>query len=199
MWADVEIEDIHRKTNRSACVRNIHDTRNMALDRRTRQQKIDLVIIVPWRIVSIPLRQNKALSKMREHTKPPQILNNPQTRLTIRHRRIQVMLFARLVHAEPFEVNVSTRPELGLHGTGDVDGGFHAELRHAILHDGELECNDAGHFDGAAETDFAVALREVQIADAEFCARDVHRQKDFGAAREVFDIAISLDSISKRL
>jgi hypothetical protein len=101
------------------------------------------------------------------------------------------MLFARLIHAEPLEVNIPTRPKLGLHGSGNIDWGLHAELSHATLHDAELERDDAGHFDGATETDLAVALREVQVADAEFRAGHVDGQKDFGAAGEVFNVAVA--------
>lgn len=62
------------------------------------------------------------------------------------------MLLAVLIHAEALEVNVPSRPELRLHGAGDVDWRGGAELRHAGFHDAEFERDYAGHFDGAAET-----------------------------------------------
>jgi hypothetical protein len=109
----------------------------MALHRRTTQQQIHLIIIVP---------------------KPSQILNDPQRRLPIRHRRIHVVLPPILIDAEPFKREVATGAELGLHGPLVEDGGFHAEVRHPVFHHGELQRDDAGHFDGAAEGDFAVAF-----------------------------------------
>jgi hypothetical protein len=139
-------------------------------------------------MVSIP---SISIATRGEHTKPSQILDDPQASLPIRHGRIQIMLFACLVYAEPFKVDIPAWPKLGLYGARDVNGRLHPELRHAVLHDGKLECDDAGHFDGAAETDFAITLREVQIANAEFRAGHMHGQKDFGPARQVLDIAVS--------
>ncbi len=49
----------------------------------------------------------------------------------------------------------------------------------------------ARHFDRAAERDFAIALREVQIADRQAAAVDVHREEHPGAARQVLDIAVA--------
>lgn len=57
----------------------INQPGNMSLNRRAAKQEIGLVIIIP---------------------KPPEVLNTPQRRLTIRHRRVQVMLLALLVNAE---------------------------------------------------------------------------------------------------
>lgn len=61
----------------------------------------------------------------------------------------------------------------------------------AALHDGQLQRDDAGHLDGAAEGDFAVALREVEVADAELGARDVDGEEDFAAPAQVFDVAVA--------
>lgn len=109
----------------------------MTLHRRTTQQQINLIIIIP---------------------KPPQILNTPQRRLPVRNRRVQIMLFPVFVDAEAFKVEVPSGTELGFHRTRDEDGGFHAELAHAVFDDIEFEGDAAGDFDGAAEGDFAVAL-----------------------------------------
>jgi hypothetical protein len=185
---DIEIKNVHRNTNCGASVWYVHDTRYMALNRRTREEEIDLVVVIPWHIVSIP---SISTATRGEHTKPPQILDDPQASLSIRHCRIQIMLFACLVYAEPFKVDIPAWPKLGLYRAGDVDGRLHPELRHAVLHDGKLECDDAGHLNGAAETNLAITLREVQVANAEFRTRDMHGQKDFGPARQVFDIAVS--------
>jgi hypothetical protein len=46
MRADIEVEDIHRETHRRARVRYVHNTRNVSLYWRTRQQKVNLIIVV---------------------------------------------------------------------------------------------------------------------------------------------------------
>jgi len=106
------------------------------------------------------LRKSKQTQKKRKLTKPSQILNHSQTSLTIRHRSIKIMLFALLIHTKALKVDVPPRTELRLHRTGDVNGTLHVELLHAALHDAEFDGDDACHFDGAAEGDFAVALEE---------------------------------------
>lgn len=94
-----------------------------------------------------------------------QILNDTQTRLAICHRRIEIMLLAVLIHGEAFKVDVSPWTKLRLDRAGDVDGTLHSKMSHPTLHHGELDCDNPGHFDGAAEADLAIALREVQISD----------------------------------
>ncbi len=80
---------------------------------------------------------------------------------------------------------------MGLHGPGQEQRALHPQVRHAVLHDVELDGDDTGHFDGAAEGDFAVALGEVEVADAEFGAFDVDGEVDFAAAAEVLDVAVA--------
>ena len=118
----------------------------MPLHRRTTQQQVNLVIIV---------------------AEPSQVLDHPQRRLSVRHRGIHVMLLPVLVDAEPFEGEVATGSELRLHGALVEDGGFHAEIGHAVFHDAEFQGDDAGHFNGAAKGYFAVALwiREKEIGE----------------------------------
>lgn len=70
------------------------------------------------------------------------------------------MLFALLIHTKPLKVDIPARTKLRLHRTRDVNGTLHVELLHAALHNAELDGDDACHFDGAAEGDFAVALEE---------------------------------------
>lgn len=96
-----------------------------------------------------------------------------------------------LVHAEALEVDVPARAKLRLDGTRDVDGALHADLRHATLHDRELDRDHTSHLNGTAEGNLAVALREVQVADGELGALDVHGQVDLAAAREVLDVAVA--------
>lgn len=47
MRADIEVEDIHWQPHRCTCVRYVYDTGNMTLYRCTRQQQVDLIIVVP--------------------------------------------------------------------------------------------------------------------------------------------------------
>lgn len=49
MRADIKVEDIHRQSHGRAGIGYIHDSRDMALYRRTRQQEVDLVIVVAYR------------------------------------------------------------------------------------------------------------------------------------------------------
>ena len=49
----------------------------------------------------------------------------------------------------------------------------------------------AGHLDGAAEGDLAVALREVDVAHREAAALHVDGEVDLRAAREVLDVAVA--------
>lgn len=96
-----------------------------------------------------------------------------------------------MIDAKPFKGQIPARPKLRLHGALVEDGRLHAHLRHAVFDHVELHRDDAGHLDGAAEGDFAVSLREVEVADGEFGARDVHGEVDFAASAEVFDVAVS--------
>lgn len=43
---DIKVEDINRQTNSCARVRNVHNARDVALDRRARQEEVDLIITV---------------------------------------------------------------------------------------------------------------------------------------------------------
>ena len=79
----------------------------MSLHRSTRQQKIDLVVVV-----SIP----------------PQVLNDSQAGLSISHCGVEVMLLSVFIDTEAFEVDVATRTELWLDWAGDVDGATESML-----------------------------------------------------------------------
>lgn len=109
----------------------------MSLDRSARQEQVHLVITVP---------------------KSLQVLNAPQRRLTVSDCSVHVVLLAETVDAEPFKIYVTTWSEVGLDGPWDVDGRLHVEPGHSLLHDGELDGDHAGHFDGAAEGYLTVAL-----------------------------------------
>ena len=141
----------------------------MPLNRRATQQQIRLIIIIP---------------------EPPQIFDTPQRCLPVRHRRIQIVLLALLVNAEPFKCQVPARSIMRFDRPGEEQGRFHAEVSHAVFHDGEFDGDDAGHFYGTTERDFAVALGEVEVADAEFGAFHMDGEVDFAAAAEILDIAV---------
>ncbi len=66
----------------------------MSLDRRATKQKVRLIIIIP---------------------KPPEVLNAPQRRLPIRHRRIKIMLFPLLINAETLKGQIPPRAIMRLH------------------------------------------------------------------------------------
>jgi hypothetical protein len=45
-----------------------------------------------------------------------------------------------------------------LNWSGKIDGGFHAQVGNAVLHDFEINGDDASHLNGTAEGDFAISL-----------------------------------------
>ena len=101
------------------------------------------------------------------------------------------MLHALLVDAEAFKGEIPARPIMRLHWSGQEQRTLHVQIRHALLHDGQLQRDDAGHLDRAAKGDFPVPLGEVEIADAKLGSRDVDREEDFAAAAQVLDIAVA--------
>jgi hypothetical protein len=130
LGADIEIENIHRQTERCAGIRDVNDTRNVALDRCAAEQQIDLVIAVAV---------------------AAEVLNRPETGLSVCDCRIEEVLLSLLVDREPLESKVSSGPVMWLHRAWQVNGRLHAHLRHAVLDHGEFDCDDAGHFDRPAE------------------------------------------------
>jgi hypothetical protein len=48
VWTDIKVENIHGQTYRRTCIRDIDDASNMSLHRRTRQEEVDLVIVVSY-------------------------------------------------------------------------------------------------------------------------------------------------------
>jgi len=78
-----------------------------------------------------------------------------------------------------------------LNWSWEVDWRFHSQIRHAILHDFEIDGDNTRHLDSSTEGDLTVTLREVQITDTEFRSLDVDWEEDFAATAQVLDIAIS--------
>lgn len=91
-------------------------------------------------------------------TEAPQVLDAAQRRLAIRNRSVQVMLLAVLIDAEALKGQVTSGAVVWLDRARQKQRGLHIEVGHAVLHDGQFDRDDAGHLDGAAKGDFAIAL-----------------------------------------
>ena len=115
----------------------------MPFNGNTAQHQIDLIIAVP---------------------KPLQILNHPQTTLSVGDGRVHVVLLAVFIDTEALEVNHATGPKLRLDRPGYIDRGFatdHAKLRLTVLDHLEFDCDNTSDLDCATERDFTVALWKV--------------------------------------
>ena len=123
-------------------------------------------------------------------TEPSQILDTPQRSLPIRHRRIEIILFPRMIHAEALKGQIPSGPIMRLHGPRQEQRAFHAQIFHPILHHAQFQRDHTRDLDRAAEADLPVALAEMQVADTEFRAFDVDREEDFAASRQVLDVAV---------
>jgi len=96
-----------------------------------------------------------------------------------------------MIYGESLEVDVASWPELRLHRSGDVDRTLQTQILHSVLDDRELDCDLASNLDRAAETDFAIALGEMQIPDGEFGSLNVDRQVDLATSRQILDVAVT--------
>lgn len=119
-----------------------------------------------------------------------QVLEYPEAGLFVCHRHIHVMLLPVLVDREALKRQHSAGAELRFDGARDEDGALHFQVLDPALHQRELERDDAGHLDRAAERDLSVALTEVQISNRELGARDVHGEVGLASARQVLDVAV---------
>ena len=79
----------------------------------------------------------------------------------------------------------------GSTGTRLEDRVDHAVLGDAALDDVDVQVDEAGHFDGAAERDFTVPLREVNVTHRQLGAVDVDWEVDSRTARQVLDVAVA--------
>lgn len=100
------------------------------------------------------------------------------------------MLLAMLINTEALEIDVSSRTELRLDWTRDIDGRLHAQLRDTALHHSELDSDNTSHLNRATERNLAVTLREMQITDTELRALDVDGKEHLTATGKVLDIAV---------
>ena len=101
------------------------------------------------------------------------------------------MLLPPLIHAKPLKIQHPPRPKTRLHRPRYVNRGFHIQRFHPALHHAELQRNHPSHLDRPAETNLPVALREMQIPDAELGAGHVDGEIYFRPAGEILDIAVS--------
>lgn len=46
LWSNIKVKNVNRQTHRRARIGNVHNSSNVALNWRTRKQKIDLIVIV---------------------------------------------------------------------------------------------------------------------------------------------------------
>lgn len=101
---DIEIENIHRHADGRARIGNIHYPGQMPLHRRTAEQQVDLVVTV---------------------SVATQILDDPQTGLSVGNGGVEVMLLSALIDREAFKGEVAAGPEGGLDRARVEHGGLH--------------------------------------------------------------------------
>lgn len=101
------------------------------------------------------------------------------------------MLHSLLIDAESLKGQIPARSVMGLHRSRQEKRTLHIQILHTTLHHRQFQRDDPCHLNRATERDFAVALAEMEIADAEFGAGDVDREEDFAAAAQVFDVAVA--------
>lgn len=89
--ANVKVEDVDGQTHGRAAVRNIDNACYMTLHRRTGKQEVDLIVTVPV---------------------APKVFNNAQAGLSVCNGGVEIILFAVLVDAKAFKVNVAAGTEL---------------------------------------------------------------------------------------
>lgn len=166
---NIEVEYVHWQAHSSARIRDINNAGNMPLHRCARQQQIYLVVIIAV---------------------PPQILNHPQTRLSIRHRRIKIVLLSVLINREPFKVDISPRAELRFDWSRYVDGALHIQLLDSAFHDRELNRNDTCHFNRTTEANLPISLTEMKISNAKLSTFYMHRKENLRSAAEILDITV---------
>ena len=70
------------------------------------------------------------------------------------------------------------------------NGTLHPQILHPVLHHRQLQSNHAGNLNRTTERNLPVALREMQIADAELGSLDMDWQIRLAPPAQVFDIAV---------
>ena len=101
------------------------------------------------------------------------------------------MLHALLINAKPFKRQIPSGAIMRLHRPGQEQRALHLQILDPALHDRQLQRDHPRHLDCAAEADFSVPLREVQIANAELGTLDVNGQIYFASSAQVLDVAVA--------
>src|SRR6516162_1178391 len=174
LWArgirtDIEVENFRRNGERTAGVRDVDDAADSAFARRRAQDHVGLFAGVAEFL---------------------EILDGVQTSTPVRDVCVQIVLLARhLVNRDALKNQVFREPWFD--GARLEDGIGDAVLLYAVLDQIDADINPAGHFDRATESDFAVALRPVDVAHREAGALHVDGEVDARAARKVLDVAVA--------
>jgi hypothetical protein len=87
-----------------------------------------------------------------------------------------------LINREPLESKVATRTVMRFNWSWEIDWRFHSQIRHAILHDFEINGDNTRHLDSSAEGN---------LADTEFCSLNVDWEENLAATAQVLDVTIS--------
>lgn len=91
MRANVKVEDVDRQAHGRAAVRNVHNACYVTLHRRTGEQEVDLIVIVPV---------------------APKVFDDAQAGLSVCNRGVEIVLFALLVDTKALKVDVPPGTEL---------------------------------------------------------------------------------------
>src|SRR5216684_8367872 len=137
---DIEIENVGRQPQGRAGIGNIDDAGDMPLHWRRAEDGISLRL----RVAELG-----------------EVLDRVEAGLAIGDVDIEIVLLAPFVDRDALEdqiVVVGRRDRRRLE-----DRVLDAVFRHPVLDDVDLEVEPAGHLDGAAEGDLAVALTEMQV------------------------------------
>ncbi len=102
---------------------------------------------------------------------------------------VEIELFAFFVDRDAFENDVFG--VVGLQRARHENRIEDPVFLDAVFDEADADVEVAGHFDGAAEGDFTVALAEVEVAHGKAAVFHVNREVDFGSASEVFDVAVA--------
>lgn len=96
-----------------------------------------------------------------------------------------------MIHTKALKRQIPPRSIMWLHRPWQEQWALHRQLLHPIFHHAQLQRDDAGDLNRAAEADLPVALAEMQVPNAELCTLDVDGEIDLAAAREVLDVAVA--------
>lgn len=165
---DIEFEDFRWNPECGTSVRDIYDTADMTLNWCRAENRVGLRL---------------GIAELGE------VFDGIKAGLAIGDMDIEIVLLAPFIYGNAFKnkVVVVGRGD----GTGFEDRVFDPVFGNAALDDLDSEVQPAGHFDGAAEGDFAVTLAEVEVSHGEPAAIDINWKIDARASREVFNVAIS--------